>query len=325
MAAPDPAVIERKYWLNLLGWTTDNPALSMQDLRDRWTATQLIDTLDTNIRLESQTNPLASSIKAIAGSGGGGSTGGGNATDNGDGGITIDTTPPAKLTKYSYGEATYFKIANAIALSTTTPLKSTLNGFPGTANTAARGDHTHPVDPASGRPYAIGISSGTVFCTCPPGGDAGSQLNRGCFGPLWLTIPNGGPFSCAGASIKVQTAGAAGATMRFGMWGVDSSGALDFSKKIFETGEIACTTTGFKNYAFTATIQPGLYWVGNIFHTAGGTAVQSANHGMITFQDAASGSGNTLGYRDGLTGAFPTTGSCTSNGDYAPLVWFTAA
>lgn len=365
MVAPDPAVVERNYWLNLLGWTVDNPALSMQDLRDRWAASQIIDTLDTNIRLENQNAPLASSIKA-AGGGGGGSGGGGNATDNGDGsitldttpsatltkysyaestyqkiagggggggtatdnadgGITINTTPPAKLTKYTYGESAYLKVANAIPLATTTPLKSTVTGYPGTAATASRGDHVHPVDPAAGRPYGIGISSGIVFGTCLVAAPAGSQLNRGCFGPLWLTLPGGGPLNCAGAAIQVMTAGAAGATMRFGMWGVDAAGSLDFTKKIFETAEIPCATTGFKTYAFTATIQPGLYWVGNTFHTAGGTLVQSANTGMITYAGAASGSGNSLGYLDGITGAYPTTGGINTNGDYIPYMWFTAA
>ena len=114
--------------------------------------------------------------------------------------------------------------------------------------------------------------------------------------------------------------------MRFGMWKADSAGSLDFApaNKIFETGEIDCTTVGFKNYAFTTPIQPGLYWVGNIFHTAGGTQVQNANHGMMGFK-GASGAGNTLGYLDGLTGAFPTSGGCNANGDYTPLIWFTAA
>jgi hypothetical protein len=229
----------------------------------------------------------------------------------------------ARLNNIETGISNAALASDAVALATTTPLADTITGTAGTGITASRGDHAHPISPD--KPAAVWIPSGTPFAVNSSSGTASTAINRGSFGPLWMSIPSGGPLTCSTVGIEVTTGATAGGTIRFAMWKAAADGSFDFgTDKLFESGEISSTTTGLKTFAYTTPIPHGLYWFGTIMHTAACT-VRTSNHGMLNWAPGAGFTGNALMYQDGLTGAFASSGVPNTNGDYAPYPIFTVA
>lgn len=210
---------------------------------------------------------------------------------------------------------------DAVPLATTTPASDTVAGFAGTATTASRGDHAHLLPPA--RPVSIRHISGQVVPMHPIGGTLStSTLNRAFFGPIWVSTPSRAALTPTNVGVNVSTAGSAGATVRFAMWRSTSTGAIDLTSKLFESGDILSTTTGVKNYAYTTPITEGLYWVGAVMHVAL-CQLSASSHGMI-FQGGSAGQTDDKMYLDSVTGAFTTTAP-NLGGDGVPALFFTIA
>lgn len=316
MAAPDPAVVERQFWLQQLGWAVDNTELSLGDLKERYFASQMIKTLDINIRKESSSSPLASSITSVAG-------GSIAATDNGDGGVTLATTPSFKFPKFSYVEATFLKLINAAALSAVTPLGPTASGTAGTAPTAARGDHVHPLDTA--RPFAIKIGSGSQVTMGKPGGAiAPFAVNRALFCPIFIRQPSRQPCNFTKVSINITTLAGAGGVVRFAMWKSTANGDWDFTQKVFESGALSTTSLGLKDYAVVLNnVTEGIYWCAAVNQVAN-SQWTGVDHGMM-MQGGNPGQMAEYFYQDGISGAFPGTPAPNVGGDGSPAFYFTFA
>ena len=240
-----------------------------------------------------------------------------NVTDNGDGGFTLSGF---KLAGWQWVKDTFVSIANAVALATTTP-SSLGTAFAGTANTASRGDHVHPMPPT--KPFVVGFTSGMTGAFSPQGGNGGASLNRVNFAPVWVSNLARTPVAVTALGVYVSTAASAGGTIRFGVYGSTANGLPDLTNKLFETGEISSTTVGPKLFSITTTLPEWLYWIGVVAHTAtcqlqtstGTIQVQDPNNSQNTFQ---------MMYKDGVTGALPTSG-INVNGDIAPQLLYTAA
>lgn len=215
-------------------------------------------------------------------------------------------------------------LAGAVALSTTTPLAGTTAGFAGTANTAARGDHQHPLPPA--KPAVLGSAgSGVSSMVAIPGSNAGSTLNRANFGPLWISTISRAPLAASVIGVYVSGAAGSGGVIRFALYKADAVGLIDYSNKLFESGTISSTTTGFKSAAYTTPIPEGLYWLGVVGQVnVTGLQILTAAHGMAI--QNPSNHAQTFGalYIDGVSGTFPTSGG-NVNGDIAPNLLYTAA
>jgi len=316
MPAPDPAIVERQFYLNLLGWAVDDLTYSLDDLKQRYALTRTINGLDTNIRKEVG-KPLATSISTVAG-------GGIVATDTGDGGISLTTTPTSKLAKWSYLEATFLKLVNAAALETLTPQKPTASGTAGTALTASRGDHVHPLDPA--KLFAIGIGTGSQVLMGKPGGAATPfQVNRALFCPIYLARQDRAPMNFSKFSMNVANAATAGGVIRFAMWKSNPvTGFPDWTQKVFESGAISSTTTGMKDYvASVGPLPEGYYWCSFVCQVAlaGLTSIDTG----IQFQGGNPSQMAEYYYQDGISGAYPGTPSPAVGGDGTVGIYFTFA
>lgn len=315
MPAPDQSVVERQYWLDKLGWTVDDTSYSIADLKDRYYASDMIDTLDSNIRKEVG-KPLSTSIQTV---GGGGVT----ATDGGDGGITLSTVPVSKLTKYTYGESTYFKIANAIQLAINPPQPSASVASAGVTQRAAREDHIHILPPA--KPSTVRIASGSQVTMGKPQGTATPGATpRALFCFIYLTQPSRGLMSFSKVSFKVDNAAAAGGVGRIAMWKTTANGDWDFTQKVFESGPIATTSTGMKDYVVSLTnLSEGIYVCGYVGQVAQ-AGVSGIDTGLFG-QGGNPGQMTDFWYQDGISGAFPSTPAPNPGGDGTVAFYFTYA
>lgn len=229
------------------------------------------------------------------------------------------------FTHYTKAQADliFARISSAVALSTSPAAPPAASGSAGTAVTAARGDHVHRLSPI--RPSVLGAKSGTKIPMSGANGSNSSSLNRGNFGPVWVSTYSRSALSVTAVSLLVTTPASAGGTIRFGMWAPKADGSIDFTNKIFETGEIASTSGGYANFSFAGTIPEGLYWAGQVMHGATCSTLTS-NHGIISVSVDTIGDFYSIGYLDGLTGAFPTVATDLHGaGDISPLPYFTFA
>jgi hypothetical protein len=261
--------------------------------------------------------PLSTSIATVT-------SGGVVATDTGDGGISLASVPVSKMTKYTYGESTYFKIANAIALATANPQPP---GVPtaGTAGTASRGDHVHGPPPV--KPYAIRIFSGSQVPMARPGGPMTAfAVNRAHFSPIYVVQNSRAPIVISKASINVTTAAGAGGVVRIALWKSDASGGWDFTQKVFESGAISTTSTGMKDYVVSATLPEGIYWQSYVPQVSNCSVMgyNNSDSGLQT-QGGNPGQMADYWYQDGISGAYPGFPSPNVGGDGAFALFFTFA
>ena len=151
-------------------------------------------------------------------------------------------------------------------------------------------------------------------------GNGTTSLNRATWAPFYLTKA----VKASAFAVNVSVAAAAGGTVRFGLWNaLASTGLVNLNSKLFESGEIASTSTGLKSFAQALTIPAGgPYWVGVVFHTAT-CSITSAKNGPQIYLPSTQ-QGFDMMFADGVTGAFPTSGA-NPNGDYSPLLFATLA
>ena len=317
MPAPDPAVVERQFWLNLLGWAVDDITYSLDDLKQRYFLTQTISGLDTNIRKEPG-KPLSTAIATVGG-------GGVVATDTGDGGISLATVPVSKMTKYTYGESTYFKIANAVQLATNPPQPPSNTPSAGVTQRAAREDHVHLI-PTAKPPSAKNPSSGTNGWLVKPSGTGTTVVNRAHFVAIWISTVTRASLTLSALGVYVSTAAGAGGTIRFCLYKATGTGAVDGANKVFESGEIASTSTGFKMASYAGPIPEGLYWWGVVMHIAACTIYQADPNYIVPMQHVFNTQDSAPNYyQDGVTGTFPTGDPGAPGGDITPAAFYTAA
>lgn len=242
--------------------------------------------------------------------------------NNNDGGYT---STPYKLAGYAYVNSTFARITDAVGLSTVAPLApSGAAGLPGTANSATRSDHQHPSGPHD--PFAVGLTSGTTVNMRYPGSNAAGTLNRLNLGPLYIMRPDRAALVCSVIGVFVTTLAGAGGTVRFGLYKVQAGGGPDLTQLVFDSGTISSTTTGLKTFAYTTPIPEGLYWFGVVMQTA--TCSIATADDRIRYYDpslSAGSNGNASARVDSVTGALPTSGSVTLQGDFPPLAYFTVA
>lgn len=215
--------------------------------------------------------------------------------------------------------------ADAVPLSTTTPLAPTAGGFAGTASTAMRGDARVPLPPAA--PGPIWLSSGAVVpMSVPTTAMAPTTLNRAHFAPLYVRTPSRAALSCTAVSVLVTTAASAGGQIRFALYPSNTDGSINLAGKLFDSGDIAATSTGVKSAAYVSSVAEGLYWGAVVQHTSATSAFMQGDHRMF-FPDSVTNTGQmqTFAIQNSVTGALPTTGSLTPGGDGAPLLFFTIA
>lgn len=168
------------------------------------------------------------------------------------------------------------------------------------------------------KPSVIGVNTigQTVPLANPGGANGTAAINRATFAPFYLAAP--AKISALGCLVKV--AAGAGGTVRFGLWKALASGLIDLSVagELFESGEIASTSTGYKTAAWATTLAAGgPYYFGVVFHVAAAQiANMSSGISIINPGDTTQTFG--MMYVDGVTGAFPTSGA-NVNGDYTPL------
>lgn len=244
-------------------------------------------------------------------------------TNNGDGGFTSGTV---KLAGYTWVNTTFAKIGNAVPLSNLNPQPPSAIPSAGTSIEAARIDHIHKIPPA--RPPVINIGTGAQFLMGREGGIVTPfQMNRVLFGAIWVAIPSRKPLVVSKVSLNVMTAGAAGTTVRFGMWPTNEFGAPIWATPVFTSAAKAADTTGMKDHVASLTIPEGAYWVGAVNQGSGtqpqwrGQAEQDClwmpggNPGQMTYNY----------YLDGVTGALSTVTGANSGGDGTPGLFFTMA
>lgn len=323
MVAPDPAIVERQYYLTLLGWAVDNTAYSLQDLKERYAATQQIRTLDKNIRLEVG-QPLATSIQTVTG-------GGIVATDNGDGGVTITTTPASKIPYYAYAESTYFKLANAVLLATTAPAGESAQGTAGVGIAAARNDHAHPINAPHAYPI---VAAGGSQCASPNGQlSSGVGIGVGATACPIVELPVPRPFTLTELSVSILTASVGGSGLiKMALYGSNSRGMLS-GAPLYTSGAISSTTVGIKTFTGLSWAMPvpGLYHIvlGNYAWTTsrclpnrGSANQQWGDNAGVAGVGAGTGPTPWLSNFNETTGVFPASPTVGTQND-GDSYWYT--
>lgn len=253
-------------------------------------------------------------------------------TDNGDGGFTVGGK---KLGGWQWVKDTFVTIVNAVALSTTTPLVSTLAGTAGTANTAARGDHQHiaqAVRPSFIVPSGLWITDVTKSDTANANNALGALTVR----PMNIVTPNHQSLSITGLGVLVGTAGSANSVVKVGIWKTNTDGTIDWTQLVAQAS-LATDTAGVKKATFSAiTLPEGLYWIGGVPQGTTAAQLRGADpNGYGTrapHHDPTSSQVFDQIYAwsvTGITGALPTATPAGSfqavNNDLAMNVWMRVA
>ena len=177
------------------------------------------------------------------------------------------------------------------------------------------------VPPFSGKKYG-------AYPGAPGNGAiANGALIRVCFAP----VPIFYTVTFATANIDVRTGGTSGARCRFGVWESDVNGRP--GKLLLDSGQINIETTGDKSVAFTATLQPGLYWVGGCYQGVASGSLQFLPQSWLL--SLIGGISNDVEatpsfIHDGVSGALPSytsgfIGSMGGSAEIPPAVTLIAA
>ena len=309
MPAPNYPIVEKKYYLAALGIPlTDEGLYTVDELREMYYVRDLF----PGVEITLEKNGFQPGGATIA------------ATDNGDGGVTLATTPSSKFPKYSYSEATYFKIANAVQLAINPPQPPSQTPSAGVTQRAAREDHVHLIPAAKPSNIRIGSGSQVVIGGKQAGTATPGATPRALFWFIWLSQPSRAPMSFSKVSFKVDNAAAAGGVGRIAMWKTTVNGEWDFTQKIFESGAISTTSTGLKDYVVALNnIPEGIYvcsYVGQVAQ-AGVAGVETGLYG----QGGNPGQMTDFWYQDGISGAYPGTPAPNPGGDGTVAFYFTYA
>lgn len=168
------------------------------------------------------------------------------------------------------------------------------------------------------RPAATKLITNRYYMTSGPITATGTimQLQWQYFVPYIVEEPH--TFTQLG--LNVTTAGAAGATLRFGLYADNNNipGAL-----IVDTGTVAADTTGFKSATISAMLAPGLYWKSVSSQIAG---VQPTVKMRAGWHDGAVGVITPGNFRcggyllTGVTGAFASNPTVVDCGDVPAIM-----
>lgn len=201
-------------------------------------------------------------------------------------------------------DARYVQLANAIPLSSTTPIKSAKNGVVGTEGAASHGDHVHPV-PAL-LPTMLYNTAAKVSALRSGGNTQFNTLNRLYAYPYPLFSNDFRDFTINGASVRCNTLAAA-SNARLGLYKSLASGLIDWTQLLFDVS-VATTATGDCTATFSNIVVPcGLYWAAVV--QQGAVATLDATTSIIPIYNPDDGSARTpsaIGVT-GVTGALPTS------------------
>jgi hypothetical protein len=151
----------------------------------------------------------------------------------------------------------YAKVADAVPLSSATPLSPTPSGFAGTAASAARGDHRHPVYIPS---YPIPTDSAGFGPRATPVGQKSTTSLDDFKAPL-CPFPVFRKFTLVNLYVSLTTAGASG-TFSLVVYGSDTTG-LPSGAPLWQSADTSSTSTGIKTFsAINLSLEVGNYWLG---------------------------------------------------------------
>lgn len=181
-----------------------------------------------------------------------------------------------------------------------------------------------PVDVAGGL-SALAVSEGAGNYVSTPRvaeSDASGALGRLHYTPLWIDRT----LTIDSLSVLVQTAGAAGAAIRLGIYDTDPVQAHPGSL-IVEAGTVDTTTTGTKTVAIAApvTLRPGLYWLAAVMQTAQSTVRAVSTVPYVLSADTINTTMYTSRMEASVTGALPVTAATGAGTNrystLPPVVW----
>lgn len=159
----------------------------------------------------------------------------------------------------SQADARYSQLANAIPLSSSTPIVAAKNGSAGTEAAASHGDHVHPLGPV--RPTLI-YKTGGVWVT-PRKTNNNTQfntLNRVYLSPYPLFTKDWRNIVISALGVRCTT-GQATSHVRVGLYGSLATGEPDMSA-VLAAVDIVTTGTGDLSASLGSnlTLPPGNYW-----------------------------------------------------------------
>ena len=246
-------------------------------------------------------------------------------TDNGDGGFSLNAF---KLAGYSWVNATFAKIANAVELATAAALPPGI-ATAGTGVDAARVDHRHPFQPT--RPSFI-KPAGTWISDCMKSDSATSELSAGFLGlrPMFIDTPDHQPLTIDRIGLSVTTAGSGDSTAKTGIWKAQASGYPDLTQLVVQASTPTDTTGRKQMTIANTTLQEGLYWSGTVAQgtTPAKFLAARPEEFRVVLPHLDPNSNNIFDQIycylvTGVTGALPTTPADISavNNASAALIW----
>lgn len=204
-------------------------------------------------------------------------------------------------------DARYVQLANAIPLSSTTPIKSAKNGVVGTEGAASHGDHVHPVPAIIPSIIYKPSSAYWVSALRTSGNTATNGLNKLYLVPYPLFANDFRDFTLSSVGVRCTTLQAA-SNARVGLYKSLPTGEVDWANLLFDLS-IATTATGDLSAALSnLVVVPGLYWAAVVQQGAVATLDAAVASTIPIWQQDTSGM-QTPGALavTGVTGALPTT------------------
>jgi hypothetical protein len=183
--------------------------------------------------------------------------------------ITAGTTDHGALTGLLDDDhPQYALLADAVALSDSTPLAQVQNGFAGTAITASRGDHKHPT--STTLPSLIPATSGQWMTPQRVSSTGAFTINRLCMVPYWIDVKDNRAIVISAIGVNATGAGSSDSTCEAGFYLPQANGYPDLTQKLVSVTITTGNTTGNKtgtlgsNYTFPAS--PIFVWAATIVH-----------------------------------------------------------
>lgn len=158
-------------------------------------------------------------------------------------------------------------LADAVALETATPLAPTQSGHPGTANSAARGDHRHPAQKVP--PTVWRYTTGKWVNIRPRlSGAATGRINWLLMAQWWVQTADGSPLSVSAIGTRVISPGSGDSTVKFAIYGTTATGEPNLAAGPLATtpalSTASSTTELSHTLSSTLSLPVGGYWVASI-------------------------------------------------------------
>lgn len=145
-------------------------------------------------------------------------------------------------------------VSDAVSLSSAAGSPATSAGFAGTANNAARGDHSHPI--TRGIPYPF--TGATGAWTFPMGGQSGTQSVANVKCPV-VPWPVARRQTVETIAFRPYTAGDAG-NCKIAIYATTSDG-FGNGVPIFTSAALGVTAGNKEATGLSLVLDPGLYWL----------------------------------------------------------------